>query len=165
MERASIGGRLAAPFPGSPRLRDVPLQDPTTALPERYNVLRRIASGGMATVYEAEDGLLGRHVAVKLLAPHVAADPVNRQRFEREARTAARVSDHPNVATIYDIGEHDENAFIVMELFSGGTIADRLRDSGGAAIPRVQALRWLEEAAEGLDYAHSRDVVHRDVKP
>src|SRR3712207_3256793 len=137
MERASIGGRLAAPFPGSPRLRDVPLQDPTTALPERYNVLRRIASGGMATVYEAEDGLLGRRVAVKVLAPHVAADPTSRQRFEREARTAARVSDHPNVATIYDIGEAGENAFIVMELYRGGTNADRPRDRG--PVPRGQA--------------------------
>ena len=107
--------------------------------------------------------MLGREVAVKVLAEHVAADPVSRERFEREARTAARVGDHPNVVTIYDIGEHGANAFIVMELYRGGTLADRLR--GGDMIPREQALDWLGEAAAGLDYAHGRGVVHRDVKP
>jgi tRNA A-37 threonylcarbamoyl transferase component Bud32 len=142
---------------------DVPLSDVSIALPDRYRVVRRIATGGMATVYCAEDKVLGRQVAVKILAPHVAADPVSRARFEREARTAARVGDHPNVVTIYDIGEHGPNAFIVMELYRGGTVADRLRE--GALVPRVQALQWLGEAAAGLDYAHGRDVVHRDVKP
>src|SRR3712207_6527627 len=116
----------------------------------------------MATVWAAQDEVLGREVAVKVLAPHVGADPVSRQRFEREARTAARVGDHPNVVTIYDIGEHGANAFIVMELCRGGTVADRLRE--GAPVPRAKALAWLEEAAAGLDYAHGRGVVHRDVK-
>ncbi len=139
------------------------ISDVSIALPDRYRVLGRIATGGMATVYRAEDGVLGREVAVKILAPHVSADPTSRQRFEREARTAARVGDHPNVVTIYDIGEIGEHAFIVMELYRGGTIADRLRD--GASVPRVEALRWLYEAAAGIDYAHSRSVVHRDVKP
>ena len=132
-------------------------------LPDRYRVVRHVANGGMAAVWAAEDSVLGRLVAVKILAQHVAADPSARTRFEREARTAARVSDHPNVATIYDVGEHDENAFIVMELFTGGTIADRLRES--RSIPRSQAITWLAQAAEALDYGHGRDVVHRDVKP
>ena len=139
------------------------MTEPRVDLPDRYNVTRRVASGGMATVYAAEDGVLGRLVAVKVLAPHVAADPKSRLRFEREARTAARVSDHPNVATIYDVGEHNGNAFIVMELFTGGTVADRLRE--GVTIPRPQAVHWLEEAAAALDYAHAEDIVHRDVKP
>ncbi|HEX8083240.1 MAG TPA: protein kinase [Solirubrobacteraceae bacterium] len=138
------------------------MSDVSIALPDRYRVLGRIATGGMATVYRAEDGVLGREVAVKILAPHVAADPVSRQRFEREARTAARVGDHPNVVTIYDIGEVGEHAFIVMELYRGGTVADRLSEG---AVARVQALDWLGEAAAGLDYAHGREVVHRDVKP
>jgi serine/threonine-protein kinase len=145
-------------------LIDVRIGDVSLALPDRYRVLNRIAAGGMATVYRAEDGVLGREVAVKILAPHVAADPTSRKRFEREARTAARVGDHPNVVTIYDIGEVDQNAFIVMELYRGGTLADRLRE-GEPPVPRKQALAWLADAAAGLDYAHGRDVVHRDVKP
>src|SRR3712207_9330041 len=96
------------------------MSDVSIALPDRYTVLGRIATGGMATVYRAEDGVLCREGAVKILAPHVAVDPVSRQRFEREARTAARVGDHPHVVTIYDIGEGGEHAFLVMELYARG---------------------------------------------
>src|SRR3712207_9591218 len=92
----------------------------------------------MASVWAAEDAILGRQVAVKVLASHVAADPGARTRFEREARTAARVSDHPNVVTIYDVGEHDHIPFIVMELYSGGSVADRLR--GPSRVPRDVAI-------------------------
>src|SRR3954451_10017214 len=132
-------------------------------LPERYRVTRRIASGGMATVYACEDQVLGRLVAVKVLAPAYSSDKDALARFQREARAVARVSDHPNVVTIYDIGEHDDAAFIVMEYFAGGTLADRLRD--GDPVPRPTALRWLEEAASALDVAHREGIVHRDVKP
>ncbi|MGH2901074.1 MAG: protein kinase, partial [Solirubrobacteraceae bacterium] len=90
-------------------------------LPERYSVTRHIASGGMASVWEVEDLLLGRVVAVKVLGAQYAADAGARARFAREARTAARACDHPHIATIYDIGDHGEDAFIVMEYFSGGT--------------------------------------------
>ncbi|MDQ3724200.1 MAG: serine/threonine protein kinase, partial [Actinomycetota bacterium] len=136
-------------------------------LPERYRVTRHIASGGMATVWEVEDLLLGRVVAVKVLGSHFAADPGARARFQREARTAARVSEHPNIATIYDTGEHGENTYIVMEYFSGGTVADRLRAAkdGGERVARQTALRWLREGALALDAAHAADIVHRDVKP
>jgi eukaryotic-like serine/threonine-protein kinase len=136
-------------------------------LPERYRVARHIASGGMASVWEVEDQLLGRIVAVKVLSPQFAADPGARERFQREARTAAQVSAHPHVVTIYDIGEHGDDAFIVMEYFPGGTVADRLRAArdGGEQVARETALRWLREAAAGLDVAHGAGIVHRDVKP
>jgi serine/threonine-protein kinase len=136
-------------------------------LPERYRVARHIASGGMASVWEVEDLVLGRIVAVKVLGAQFAFDPRARARFQREARTAAQVSVHPHVVTIYDIGEHGDDAFIVMEHFSGGTVADRLRDSrrSGAPIDRETALRWLRDAASGLDVAHAAGIVHRDVKP
>jgi serine/threonine-protein kinase len=136
-------------------------------LPERYRVTRHIASGGMASVWEAEDLLLGRVVAVKVLAAQYAADPGARARFQREARTAAQVSDQSHVVTIYDIGEHAEDAFIVMEYFAGGTLAARLKAAreAGERIPREIALRWLHEAASGLDVAHAAGIVHRDVKP
>ena len=136
-------------------------------LPARYRVTRHIASGGMASVWEAEDLRLGRVVAVKALSPHFAADPSARTRFQREARTAARVSEHAHIATIYDTGEHGGDAYIVMEYFSGGSVADRLRTARehGQRVARETALRWLREAADALDAAHAAGIVHRDVKP
>jgi hypothetical protein len=136
-------------------------------LPERYRVARHIASGGMASVWEAEDLLLGRVVAVKVLSAQYAADPDARARFQREARTAAQVSDQSHVVTIFDIGEHGSDAFIVMEYFAGGTVADRLRSArdADARVPRETALLWLRQAAAGLDVAHAAGIVHRDVKP
>lgn len=136
-------------------------------LPERYRVTRHIASGGMASVWEAEDLLLGRTVAVKVLGSHFAADRSGRERFQREARTAAQVSDQPHVVTIYDIGEHGDGAFIVMEYLGGGTVADRMRAAKAAreTLPRETVMRWLREAAAGLDVAHAAGIVHRDVKP
>src|SRR3954452_5851598 len=136
---------------------------PQVALPPRYRVVRHIANGGMAAVWAAEDEMLERLVAVKVLAAGYAADPAARRRFTREARAAARVSDHQHVVTVYDIGEHDGQAFIVMELFPGGSVADRLRD--GDPVPVPTALDWLEQAASALDTAHAADIVHRDVKP
>ena len=117
----------------------------------------------MASVWAAEDELLGRLVAVKVLAAGYAQDERANRRFLREARAGARLSDCRHVVTVYDIGEHDGRPFMVMEHFSGGTVADRLRS--GREIPRALALRWLREAAEALDCAHRHDVVHRDVKP
>jgi len=141
----------------------MPATQHTVRLPERYLATRRIAAGGMATVYACQDQVLGRLVAVKVLAPHVAADSDAAARFQREARAAARVSDHPHVVTIYDIGEHEGTAFIVMEYLPGGTLNDRLRS--GEPIPRATAVRWLDEAASALDHAHRAGIVHRDVKP
>jgi eukaryotic-like serine/threonine-protein kinase len=132
-------------------------------LPDRYRVVRHIANGGMASVWEAHDELLERRVAVKVLAQHLGEDDRARRRFAREARMAAGLSSHPNVATIYDVGEFEDKSFIVMELVAGGTLADRLR--AGDAIPHRVALRWLEQAASALDAAHEAGIVHRDVKP
>ena len=141
----------------------MPVTEHRIALPTRYRVVRHIANGGMASVWAAEDELLGRLVAVKVLAAGYAQDERANRRFLREARAGARLSDCRHVVTVYDIGEHDGRPFMVMEHFSGGTVADRLRS--GRDIPRALALRWLREAAEALDCAHRHDVVHRDVKP
>jgi serine/threonine-protein kinase len=137
-------------------------------LPERYEIRRRIASGGMASVWCAEDRTLGRDVAIKLLSEPYAHDPVAVRRFKREARAAARLSSHPHVVTIYDVGEATgsdpdvRRAFLVMEYLAGGTVADALRVG---AVSRGDVVRWLQQAAAALDYAHGRGVIHRDIKP
>jgi serine/threonine protein kinase len=138
-------------------------------LPERYQVLRRIARGGMASVWRAEDLVLGRKVAIKLLSEQFLHDPTAVHRFEREARAAAHLSGHANVVTIFDVGQTEprvdgetDRPFIVMEYHSGGTVADALRVG---EVSRDDALIWLQQAAEALDYAHGRGIVHRDIKP
>ena len=119
----------------------------------------------------AEDLVLGRTVAVKVLAERFAHDDMAMRRFKREARAAARVSTHAHVVTIYDVGDLevaprdvDSSArpFIVMEYLAGGTVADAIRVG---AVRRQEAVRWIREAASALDHAHERGIVHRDIKP
>jgi serine/threonine-protein kinase len=116
----------------------------------------------MADIYVAEDTQLGRRVAIKVLAERFADDEACKARFKREALTAARLSGHPRIATIYDVGEWERQPFLVMQLFPSGTLADARRK--GRVNPS-QAMRWLDQAAEALDAAHAEGVVHRDVKP
>jgi eukaryotic-like serine/threonine-protein kinase len=135
---------------------------PGVDLPDRYQPTRLIGVGGMAAIWAAEDRLLQRPVAVKVLAEQYAAQPRFVKRFAREARTAASLSAHPHIVTIYDVGEHAGRPFFVMEELPGGTFADRML--AGRPDP-ADLLRWLGEAASALDYAHLQGVVHRDVKP
>jgi eukaryotic-like serine/threonine-protein kinase len=132
-------------------------------LPERYADPERIGSGGMGDIFVATDELLGRRVAVKVLADRYAWDEGIRQRFTREALAAARLSGEPGAVTIFDVGEWSGRPYIVMEHLPGGSLEDRIRKSG--AQPPPQALRWLEQAAAAIDAAHRQGVVHRDIKP
>ncbi len=131
-------------------------------LPDRYRDPRRIGRGGMGEIYRATDELLGRAVAVKILAERYAGDPSIRLRFTREALAAARLSGRPNVVTIFDVGESAGRPFIVMEYLGGGSLDERVR---AGKLPPGQAVEWLEQAARALDAAHAEGVVHRDVKP
>ncbi|HEY6890882.1 MAG TPA: serine/threonine-protein kinase, partial [Solirubrobacter sp.] len=140
-----------------------PVSPDRISLPDRYRVVRHLANGGMASVWEAHDELLDRDVAVKLLATHLGEDERARRRFQREARAAAGLSHHPNVVTIYDVGEHSGRVFMVMEIMRGGTLGDRLKSRED--VSHAKALRWLHEAAAALDTAHDAGVVHRDIKP
>ncbi len=132
-------------------------------LPPRYRQPELIGRGGMGDIYRATDSVLGRVVAVKILAERFAQDESVRERFTREALSAARLSGEPNTVTIYDVGEHDHRPYIVMEHLSGGSLHDVLL--GGGAQPPERVFTWLEEAARALDVAHREGVVHRDVKP
>src|SRR5690348_4872246 len=135
----------------------------TDILPPRYRSPKRIALGGMGEVYRATDAVLGRAVAVKLLAERYARNESIRGRFTREALAAARLSGEPNIVTVFDVGEHAERPFIVMEYLGGGSLEERIRAGGAQEVG--QALEWLEQAATALDAAHRHGVVHRDVKP
>jgi serine/threonine-protein kinase len=132
------------------------------ALPNRYADPRPIGRGGMGQIYLAEDRELGRKVAIKVLDDRFAGNEQLRERFKREALAAARLSGHPHVVTIFDIGESQGRPFIVMEYLPGGTLGDRTRQG---PIEPGEALSWLGQIAEALDAAHELDVVHRDVKP
>ena len=128
---------------------------------ERYETRQRLGRGGMAEVYAASDRRLHREVAVKLLLPAMAVKPDVRRRFEAEARAAASFT-HPNAVAVYDSGDHDGAAFIVMERLPGETLADRLR--AGPADP--EWVRGLAHDVLGaLSAAHAAGIVHRDVKP
>src|SRR5687767_13423201 len=117
----------------------------------------------MGVIYRAEDGLLGRIVAVKVLADPYADDEGIRRRFTHEALAAARLSNAPNTVTIFDVGEHEGRPYIVMEYLPGGSLADRIETEG--AQPPGRALAWLRQTAAALDAAHANGIVHRDVKP
>jgi eukaryotic-like serine/threonine-protein kinase len=131
-------------------------------LGDRYQLDHRIASGGMGAVWRAVDRLLDRPVAVKLLRRELADDPAFVERFRREARAAAALT-HPNVAGVFDYGERDGQAFIVMELVEGENLAERLARTG--PLPWPEALAVAEQVARALAAAHAHGLVHRDVKP
>ncbi|HET7397042.1 MAG TPA: serine/threonine-protein kinase [Intrasporangium sp.] len=128
----------------------------------RYAIRSRIASGGMGDVWEATDEVLGRPVAVKVLRPGPGQDGGFLARFRAEARHAAALS-HPNIATVYDYGEDDGTAYLVMELVRGAPLSDLIRE--GAPFPADQVRALVGQAALALAAAHDAGVVHRDVKP
>jgi serine/threonine protein kinase len=132
-------------------------------LSARFESARLLARGGMGAVYVAWDRLLSRRVAIKVLAPELASDAVARERFAREAALAGQLGAHPHIVTAFEAGEWEHRPYVVFEYMPNGSLAERLWESGRP--PRSKTLRWLEQVAEALDYAHGAGVVHRDIKP
>src|SRR5437764_8639307 len=128
----------------------------------RYEIVRRIARGGMAEVFLARDLLLDRPVALKILFPELSTDKSFVERFRREAQAAANLS-HPNIVGIYDWGQEDGTYFIVMEYVEGRSLRDLIRSEG--LIDPGRAADITAEIASALAFAHRSGVVHRDVKP
>jgi tetratricopeptide (TPR) repeat protein len=126
-----------------------------------YEITASLGAGGMGEVYQARDGRLGRDVAIKIVAAHSNDAPQARERFEREARSVAGLQ-HPNICAIYDVGDADGRAFIVMELLQGETLQQRLR-RGPIDVPAF--LDIAIALADGLHAAHAAGIVHRDIKP
>ena len=126
-----------------------------------YRIVRKLGAGSMGEVYEAEDGRLGRRVAIKFLPEALTTDGLARERFQREARTASALN-HANICTLYDIGEDQGRPFIVMELLQGETLRRRIE---GGPLPLDQVLDFAVQVAEGLEAAHAAGIIHRDLKP
>ena len=127
-----------------------------------YEILSAIGAGGMGEVYQAHDTKLGRDVAIKVLPEAFAHDPERLTRFQREAKMLAALN-HPNIATIYGLEQSNGTSYLVMELVSGETLADRVKREG--ALPVEEALAICKQIADALEAAHEKGIIHRDLKP
>ena len=126
-----------------------------------YRIVDKLGSGGMGVVYRAEALRLQREVALKLLTDDLAGERQAVERFEREARAAAAIN-HPNICTVYEVGEDGGRPFLAMELLEGETLKERI---GGKCVRLDALLDWAVQIAGGLAAAHARGIIHRDIKP
>src|SRR5262249_34994576 len=138
---------------------------PRRGFPERigrYRIIERIGRGAMGVVYRAQDEVMGREVALKVLMTDLEDDPDIRTRFHREAEAAARLS-HPNIITIFDVGEDGERLFIVMELLRGWPLREYLKSIDAGSLDRK--IDPMVQLCAGIGAAHNASIYHRDIKP
>ncbi|HTR82080.1 MAG TPA: protein kinase [Bacteroidota bacterium] len=130
-----------------------------------YKILEKLGEGGMGVVYKAQDLKLDRMVAIKILPSHLSASADSKARFLQEAKATASLN-HPNILNVYEIDEHDDGMFLVMEYLEGTTLKRYMTNlKSGTGVPVQQAIAWASQIAEGLKAAHGKNIVHRDIKP
>jgi serine/threonine protein kinase len=159
---SSCNGRLPTEVPAAAEQPDAHIGALRQATGNRYHVVRRLGSGGMADVYLAKHARLQRPLAIKVLHAHLARDVEMRERFRREAEAASRLV-HPAICSILDYGEAGELVWIVMPYLAGGSLADQLDTK--RTLPGQRVALITAQLAVGLDHAHRHGIVHRDVKP
>src|SRR6185436_1481599 len=128
----------------------------------RYEILDKLGEGAMGVVYRARDQNLGRVVALKMLSAELAAEDELLKRFQREAEAVGRLN-HPNIVTVYDLGDAEGQLYMAMELLEGDDLRELIER--GTPIPIAERSRILIEICRGLGYAHTKGVIHRDIKP
>lgn len=156
----AFGPRDSAPPPSAPPDPNAP--EPGTLIGGRYLLEAKVAQGGMGAIYAARDERLGRKVAVKVMLEAAVRTPGFTQRFEREARTASRLS-HPNCVVVHDFGTDERGAFLVLEWVEGQSLAGLVKAEG--PLPPARAADLLAQVCDGLTAAHQAGIIHRDVKP
>ena len=139
-------------------------QDLTGQTLGQYELRELLGTGGMGAVYKGYQASLGRYVAVKVLAAHLVSQMGALERFNREAQISAAL-EHPNIIPIHDYGTQHGISYLVLKLLTGGSLAERLEQSGGKLPSLGEIAALLKALSSALDYAHSQGVVHRDIKP
>jgi eukaryotic-like serine/threonine-protein kinase len=162
---AEVGSFLSEPIldrkkPAATRV-SAPLFEPGEVITSRFKIVRLLGKGGMGEIYEAEDVKLRRKVALKFLPEEMSRDAQVLERFQREARAASAL-DHPNICTVYEVGEHGQRPFIAMQYLEGETLQQQIR---GKACKTTTILDIGIQIADALEAAHARGIVHRDIKP
>ena len=166
-----------APAPGpapTPIIPEIPIPElptppaqretPTSFSDGRYEVKRFLGEGGKKMVYLAHDNLLDRDVAFALIKTE-GLDVIGMTRINREAQAMGRLGSHPHIVTVFDLGDHDGQPFMVTELMGGGDVEGMLEDAAEHRLPLEQAVSIASETCRGLEFAHSKGIVHRDLKP
>ena len=148
-----------------PRSLPAPIPDqPTSFADGRYQVKRFLGEGGKKKVYLAQDTLLDREVAFALIKTE-GLDDVSRTRIQREAQAMGRLGSHPHIVTVFDLGEEQDQPYMVTELMGGGDVEGIIEVAEDHRLPLEQAIKIAQETCRGMEFAHSRGIVHRDLKP
>jgi serine/threonine protein kinase len=165
LDSSSAPGAAPVPTPAVPAQNPtIPARQPDSFADGRYQVKRFLGEGGKKKVYLAHDTTLDRDVAFALIKTE-GLDDTSRQRIQREAQAIGRLGSHSHIVTVFDLGEERNQPYMVTELMGGGDVEGLIEDAEGHRLLLEQAVNIAQETCRGLEFAHSRGIVHRDMKP